>query len=265
MLRIKRILLPAIFFALLSHPFLGSSLFADRITLTNGEILRGEVLNIGTKSYKFKTLDGTVHNVPKNRIEGIIFSGGLAEKGYGAYFIRSSLTLNQADYNEELAFENDITGNISASNMGLLGLALDLGYMLIDHVLALHGGLEYKHALSPKELSCSYLSLRTGFSYYFALPWLSNLYISPYVSYLLHSSVQSTLESVGEIEASLDRPELSYGLSLGKEWYGSGRLVYGAGFSLGKDFFTLFYPNAHIKESSVGINYAGIFLSISYD
>ena len=144
--------------------------------------------------------------------------------------------------------------------------------MVWDYFLAVHGGLEYKSPQTPEELKLSLTNLRLGISYYFALPWLStpvfsftNLYLSPYVSYPLAVSLQNTFGETGEVEASLDTPEFSFGLSIGKEWYLSGNLVYGAGLSLGKDVFTLDYGNTLIQESSVVINFVSIFVSISYN
>ena len=254
--------------------FAPTELFADRIYLRNGKIVRGKVLRIGVQDYKLKKSDGTTQKIPKHAITKVIFSRGRSEKGYEKFFLRGSLDIARAEYKESLDLIGGNSANARTTHWGVLGLNLSYGYMLVDYLLALHGGLDYKNTIlagsdniilaGSDNIRYSHLSLRLGVSYYFDLYGFSNLYVNPYVRLPLQSSVQTDPEKFGEEKVSLYEGDLSWGLNLMKEYYGEG-LIYGIGFGFGKDSFRLDRKGPVIEESRVKINYLSLILSISYD
>ena len=223
---------------------LSTPLLADRIHLKDGSVLRGKILSIGAGSYIFQETGAKKsQKILKSRTIGVKFSGGLPERGYDGYFGRLLLGISQVEYSELLEFGRDDSTSeaIEASYAGVPGLALIFGHMLIDYTWALQAGLEYESVsqAKPEDLRYSYYKLRAGFSYYFGVFNFQNLYINPYLSLPLGGSVTTgSASELGKTNAALSSGNLSWGLSLMKEWY-LGKLIYGAGLSFGRDAFSL--------------------------
>ena len=274
-LKRQLLFLASVYFSMLC--FLSpAALFADRIFLKDGKVLRGKIVKIEASRYKLKRGDGSTQNVPKSKVIKVIFTHDKFEKGYEKFFVRFSLDLAHAEYRESLELSADNSASIEARHTGILGLSLSPGYMLLDYILALHGGLDYRGvvAAGSRDIRYSYLSLRAGFSYYFDFSLgaynFSNLYVSPYLGLPLSGSVQSDFKGIGEKGASFSfgEGELSYGISFVKEWYGgfySKSVVYGAGINFGRDAFSLDRQGVLIEDASVELYYLGFTFSMSYD
>ena len=87
------------------------SLFADRVYLRDGRILRGKILRIEASHYKLKKSDASTERVPKSEVKKVIFGREKTEKGYDKFFLRSSFHFVQTSYEEK---QELIAGNSAA-------------------------------------------------------------------------------------------------------------------------------------------------------
>ena len=76
---------------------LSPALYADRIYLNEGNVLRGKVISIGVGDYKFENANGTPQTVPKYKITKVSFSRGKSERGYERFFARALAGIGGAE------------------------------------------------------------------------------------------------------------------------------------------------------------------------
>ncbi len=229
------------------------SLLADRLHLENGTVLRGKIVNVNPKQYKFQNSDGSIVEVNKLEVKQAMFSAtGLEEIGYIDFFVRMSIGTGRAVYEEESS--QQLTGNTdplpteaSHSPLNTLRIGVQPGWVMYNNncsSLALHSGFEY-HLSGPlkiDDLNYSYLSLIIGLSYYFS-PW--NIYISPQMRLPLFGSVSTHLESSfdggprQDEKANIQEDGLGFGFSVGKEWLTQENFIWGLALSYSEDYLSL--------------------------
>ncbi len=265
-------------------------LFADRIYLQNGNILRGKVLNIGATQYKFKKTNGEVENVPKNKITNVIFSRGKVERGYVSFFARLLLSAGVSSEYSVTLQNSPVTINEHELKTTHRPLRADLevGWMVIPYHLALYVGLEHMRSnlFNSKESRYSYQSATAGLSYYtpFSSFYLNNTYFSVQARMPIGGSFQlkPDYDYVDQVVLPLKRDGIGFGLSIGKEWYGY--MIWGIAFTYSRDSFqsqqkVLFLPprsvslpisslrptRTEVIRTQKEIEYIGVTFSITYD
>ena len=282
-LRDKGSLGPAFLFSLCCALLVFSSaLFADRIKMLDGRVLRGKVIKITAKGYTFRKTDGSLQNVAKAQISKVTFTGKASEKAYVDYFARAYWGMGIAAYSEEGIIQSSTGRPFIKEQKSLdipLRLGLEMGWMAIANSLAVHGGLEHNQSqvLQENDLSYSYLNLTAGVSWYFAIDYLGinldNLYLRPQIRLPLQGSVRSSSEdqifgsyTIKQKNAPLEGEGLSYGLSLGKEWLWDS-FVWGLALSYSVDNFQVKRSDtlAALEAVPATVQYYGIDFSISYD
>ena len=222
---------------------MSSSLFADRILLNDGGLLRGKLIGVEGRSYRFRRLDGKTENVPKYSIKKLALRGSKPEMGYECFFTRLLVGVGSSEYELNLGSQQAAVqskGDESSSFGPRLGL--EAGWQVLDYKLALHGGVDYTGLIlfGDSDTKFSYASLNLGASYY--LPFQI---LSPYIHYVglqFRVPLGGTLEfhsDIGNGKTPLAIPiesgGLGFGISIGKEWYASDRIVYGVAFSYTTD------------------------------
>ena len=285
--RLSSILCLALFVILGLWPSSGA-LFADRIYLKNGVVLRGKVLSIGARDYKFEgSSGGKPKNVAKNEIIKVTFSRGRSERGYADFFARLLVGVGQAEYGIKLNTSREEPE--LKSTHPPLRLGLEAGWQLIDYSLALHGGFDYSYSnfYSSSEPTYSYLTLSAGLSYYFSIPKLSfaqNMYISSQIRTAQSGSASfSSKFAEQEANVSIEGEGLGYGISLGKEWYTDTWKIWGVALTYTHDslksqqkiiqesnpIIRAVLPNdalgSEVTETQTELDYIGITFSLTYD
>ena len=188
--------------------------------------MRGRVLSIGVKDYKFEDAQGRKISVPKNKITKVTFSRGKPEMGYESFFTRALVSVGSSEYDLSFAVRGISGSSPKESSYLSSRLGLEAGWQVIDYQLALHGGLEHTYLLPIEDTDTkfSYTSLTLGASYYLSfeklfggiLKVLSPLYISPQVRLPLQASFQTKYSFGGQeaiVEPSLEGDGIGFGFS----------------------------------------------------
>ncbi len=269
------------------------SLFADRVYLNNGNLLRGKILRIEAIHYKFEKSSGGVENIPKKQVKKVTFDRGKTERGYDNFFARLLLGAGLSEYGTTVNVkhsgvvkeERELKATYPPVRMGL-----EVGWMIINYHLALHCGLEYTHSnlLNSEETSYFYQSLTAGLSYYlpFSSFYLDNIYFSAQARMLLSGSAQFKSDYARQIDLPFEGEGTGFGLSIGKEWYSSnGWIVWGMTLTYSRDSLksqkeelqllsslpssSLLPRSAAATDAEIiteeKIDYIGIAFSVTYD
>ena len=246
--------------------FLGGSgrLFADRIYLKKGPVLRGRVLSIGVEDYRFETSNGKEERVAKSEIIKVIFSRGKLERGYGKFFAGAFAGLGYAQNSLTLTDNTFGQSNSLESTHAPVSLGLEAGWQVLPYHLALSGGLEYNTSdfFKNEEASYNYLNVNFGLIYSLPIPrkWprlLNNTHIAIHSRFLLSGSARFRHPSLSDEEnAAIDADGLGFALRIGKEWYSSDWKVWGVALRYTQDRFQT--PEQKVRAPALTPELAGV-------